>query len=1596
MLWSPDERTEALAYHYSESAEPSRALPYLVEAAQRAARRSAHEIAVSHYRRALELLEDSEAPSAGEQIMRAQMGLGQALKFVGQYEPAGNVLKAALANLRSNSNRSKSREILPWLVLGLRELADVRVREGDPDQAVPHLQAGLEELGTQGAQEHPHLWRMLMDRLAWVRFRQGKLEEAFAIASSATLGLDGEMRDDPMTLASLFNTLGGVFWQWGNLREASDYVRRSLALYTGTGYAWGMAVATTNLGVLCYSQGEWPEAVTHFKHAYQLRHENGYLPEQTLNLSNLALLQIAMGDHHAARENLEHGLAIARRLRDEYGMVLIRIGLGQLALSRGRYREAIEHTDAALSLTAAAGVQQMAHARWIRAFALAKLGSLNEGLRCATDALEIAQQAGSAEAELNCRRILGQLRAQAGDYLEAETLLRESVNLCIQSNAVYERGLALLELGRLYSQLGTADGAIPDDWGARASSVIHESIGLLSSLGAVHDLAQARTLLAQVEPEAGPEARRRSARLPIEQEKMDPETPDGAWHQAAIVWARLVSTSDDDESVFEAFSLVRAAVKTLASEMDGQVLWRPDGPTVVFGAPVSYEDDIERAVEFGWRLVEYIESIPESLPISLGMRLAVSSGPVVAGELEGFCRSEFVVRGQPVEQASEIAQSMPTGAVWTTDAVCQGAERIFEFAISPGARDDDHLVWRVIGWRQDPQPARGMQELRSRLIGREGALMAMRNLAERLEEGIGGLVWIEGAPGIGKSRIIREFSASLNEQGANVWEGGCSPQKTNQAFAPIIDALGRALGLQPADSSEQMREKLSSSIKAWPADVQSIQPYLEMLLGVASGGLGAARLTQLEPEQLRQQTFVALRRLFRNLARERPFVLILDDLHWVDPVSAELLLFLATMVTADPILFVCAQRRQGADQPNDRLLRVQSLLPGQTLRMHLERLTDSDSELLLQELLPKLELPAQLQKTILERSEGNPYYLEEFVRMLIERGHLVRDDHGWRMNDGIKGSDLSLPASLETLIRSRADALPSNLRNLLGCAAVIGAPFDTDLLATIAGEDDVLGGLRRLESRLLVCRAGKPNLWQFHHSLIEAVVYGGLLRTRRQSLHYQIAEALESRWAGSETDHAAELAYHWRRAERNEQALHYLLIAGERAAAKYANEEAVRFFEQATHLLTDQKQAPKSFQGRLSAGLGDSYRAIGRYADSCRVLQEALGGQPWEADQPEMEAGLHRRLGETVLKQGDLDDAFEHFATALTIAGRSDAQDAQSEAARALTGLAWIHFFKGRLEQARGACEASMLYARNAGALGELASAENLLGGVYYRQNQWEAASQHTTRAMVLREQVGYSWGVASTLNNLGILSVSAGQWRKARSFFERSLALREELGDVEGVALVHNNLGTLLRDQGELELAEFHFRASLELATTLEMGFHLANSTLGLAQALLLDGRVREARAALDESLTQAEAVGAQEILIEVYRVEAGILAAQSELEAARSAVMRSADMAAQTGDDKLEASAHRVLAAIELVGSRPEAAHQSIATARKHLDQINDDYEEGLLAALAGEVWLQQGENGLAEAELKTAREVFMRLGADLRLQGVEQLLRSALTRE
>ena len=223
----------------------------------------------------------------------------------GEYAEASAILEKALRDALYLRVKSDIPPMLSQLISGLNELADIRHREGASEEAIEYLQAALSTVNSHGRQANITLWRMVVDRMAWVRFHQGLLEEAFELASSATLSVDLDHADDPITLASLYNTLGGVLWQQGNLQEAITYVERSLHLHERMDYQWGMANAYANLGVLHYTLGNWPQAAEILARAENLQKQVGDIQHRAITLNNLGTLRLAIGQHGLAKQHLD-------------------------------------------------------------------------------------------------------------------------------------------------------------------------------------------------------------------------------------------------------------------------------------------------------------------------------------------------------------------------------------------------------------------------------------------------------------------------------------------------------------------------------------------------------------------------------------------------------------------------------------------------------------------------------------------------------------------------------------------------------------------------------------------------------------------------------------------------------------------------------------------------------------------------------------------------------------------------------------------------------------------------------------------------------------------------------------------------------------------------------------------------------------------------------------------------------------------------------------------------------------------------------------------------------------------------------------------
>lgn len=606
--------------------------------------------------------------------------------------------------------------------------------------------------------------------------------------------------------------------------------------------------------------------------------------------------------------------------------------------------------------------------------------------------------------------------------------------------------------------------------------------------------------------------------------------------------------------------------------------------------------------------------------------------------------------------------------------------------------------------------------------------------------------------------------------------------------------------------------------------------------------------------------------------------------------------------------------------------------------------------------------------------------------MLVEQEYLRINRGKLEINQHMEINTLAIPSSLETLIQARVDALPASTRQLLQVAAVIGGRFHPDLLCSIATTEHAVNHLELLQARGMLRAVEQSGLFEFSHPLIETIVYNTVLRAQRKLIHQKTAETLEQIWSSNLAEHAEELAYHFGQAELHEPALNYLILAGERAYARHANDVALNYFERASEMLGAVPNADPSQTLRLLCGMGDVYQFIGNYDASMTTLQSSDHLLRHPQLTSEQKAGLYRRKGDTAFKKGEPEQAISFLEQAAAALGPPANSEMEAEAARIYARMGWSYFIQSKLDEASQAVLTAENYARSSNDLNALAAAENLLGGINFRQLKVEQAVLHTRKAMEYWQAVGYSWGVAVTLSNLGILEVSAGNWQTAYDHMIHSLQLRREMGDVEGVAVNTNNLGSLCLDQGMLAQAEKYLRDSLAIALPFRINFLAANSCHGLATALTYQGKYEEVPDILKEGKRLADELNARDLLSELHRSEAEYFLAIGEIAAALESATQAYQVALETGNPLYQARGLRIAAvACEKLGQRSQAI-EKLQTAWEVLQRASDELETARWHLNYATITHHDPQLADGVQHIELARQTFTRLGATYDLKQLE----------
>jgi class 3 adenylate cyclase/tetratricopeptide (TPR) repeat protein len=622
----------------------------------------------------------------------------------------------------------------------------------------------------------------------------------------------------------------------------------------------------------------------------------------------------------------------------------------------------------------------------------------------------------------------------------------------------------------------------------------------------------------------------------------------------------------DPEEVKEIMSRIFGDIAQVVTKYEGFIeKFIGDAVMALFGVPKAHEDDPVRAIRAAGEINELVVALSPQLEEKIGkplsMHSGINTGLVVTGEVD-LEKGTHGVAGDTINLAARLCSLANPGEIVVGPDTCRQAEGHFTFtALDPTevkGKAEPVQPYRVESLREEPRKVHRLQGLRADLTGRDPQMAELMEAVKKLRRGEGSVIAISGDAGTGKSRLIEEFKAALDLDEIQWREGHAYAYSQNIPYFPLIDLLNRAFHIEESDSPEKLRQKVELGIEQLLGKEDEIIPYI--------GNLYAFDYRELEDVdlQLRKSKLLhAIQTVFSALVRRAPTVICLEDLHWADPSSLELLRFIL-IESKYPSLFLCLSR------PPFELLtsRERSVLGESYREMKLHDLSASEARKMIESLLQTENIPMELQQYMEEKAEGNPFYLEEVINALIDLEKLIRDDGAWRFTGDFTEADVS--PSIHGVIASRLDLLEKEEKRILQEASVIGRVFLYMILKRITELKDhidrCLGGLQGLD--LIRMKSLQPDPeYMFKHAMTQEAVYNGLLKRERQAIHEQIGLVMEQLFHDRLSEHCESLAFHFKRGQSPVKAVNYLIESGEKSINMYAVHESHEYFAEAYDLL---------------------------------------------------------------------------------------------------------------------------------------------------------------------------------------------------------------------------------------------------------------------------------------------------------------------------------------------------------------------------------------------------------------------------------------------
>jgi class 3 adenylate cyclase/tetratricopeptide (TPR) repeat protein len=867
-----------------------------------------------------------------------------------------------------------------------------------------------------------------------------------------------------------------------------------------------------------------------------------------------------------------------------------------------------------------------------------------------------------------------------------------------------------------------------------------------------------------------------------------------------------------------------------------------DGIMALFGAPLAHEDHAVRACYAALRMQEsvkrYAEGVRREQGITIRIRVGLNSGEVVVRAIGSDLHMDYTAVGQTTHLAARMEQLADPGSILLTPdtlTLAEGFVRVTQ--LGPMAVRGLPLpveVYELAGVsavrsRLQAAAARGL----SRFVGRDAEIEHLRRALEQAGQGRGQIAAVVGEPGVGKSRLVFELTHSHRVEGWLVLESGSVSYGKATSYLPVIDLLKGYFGIGDRDTYRDIREKVTGKILTLDRVLESAIPALFALLDVP---IEDPQWSALDPPQRRRQTLDAVKRLLLREAQVQPLLVVFEDLHWIDSETQAMLDSLVESLPTARVFLLVNYRPEYSHGWGRKTyytqLRLDTLPPESTEEL-LDALLGHDASLL------------PLKTLLASRTGGNPLFLEESVRALVETKALAGERAEYRLAQPV--DTVQVPVTVQAILTSRIDRLPPEEKRLLETAAVIGKDFAFPLLQAIAGETDetLRRGLEHLQAAEFLYETSLfPDLeYTFKHALTHEVAYGSLLHERRRALHVQIVGAIEALYPDRLTEQIERLGQHAFRGEQWGKAASYLRQAGWKAAERTAHREAVSFLEQAL-------------------------KAAEQLADGADKLQQAVD--------------LRIDLRNSLFGLGDLQRVFHYLREAGTLAGALEDQERSCRVASLLTHYFWV---TGDHDRAVETGEKAVVIARDLKNANLEFMSRYYLGLAYHGRGHYNRAVDHQ-RAVIASVETGRLHRAPGIVQLPSVISGMFLVWSLAEQgkFVEgmergkETVQIAEENG--RPANLIHGYMGSgfIQLRRGDVQLARRWLERALQVSQTANLPFYLPWITCSLGYAHALSHQAAEAFTHLNSGVQHASSmkVMAYHALWLAYLSEAHMLVGQ------------------------------------------------------------------------------------------------------------------------